>query len=80
MCNYNYKKETIFITRYEVHGEVFSLIIDSGSYSNMVSKEVLGKLGLVTRKLEESYMICWLNGIKDIKFNYRTLLDIAIGP
>lgn len=79
MRNNDNQRETIFHTKCEVQDKVLSLVVDGGSCNNIVSKEVVDKLGMITQKLEEPYRLCWLDDDKDIKVNSKTLLAFVIG-
>jgi hypothetical protein len=50
----------IFCTRYTVNQKVCDVIIDGGSKENVVSKEMVSKLGLKTDKHLTPYKIEWI--------------------
>jgi len=60
------QRENIFHTRCTIQGNVCSLIIDGGSYANVVSLSMIEKLGLQTMTYPHPYNIQWLNQSKRI--------------
>jgi len=56
-----------------------SLIIDGGSYANVVSLSMIEKLGLQTMTHLHLYNIQWLNQSKGIQVNSRCLVSFSIG-
>ena len=55
------QKENIFHTRCLINDKVCSMIIDSGSCTNVASVTLVLKLGLNTVKHEMHYQLQWLN-------------------
>lgn len=55
------QREKIFHTRCLINNKVFSMIIDSGSCTNIVSVTLVRKLGLNTIKHKRPYQLQWLN-------------------
>ena len=51
------QRETLFYTRCHVHGKVCSVIIDNGSYTNVVSILLINRLGLSTRLHPRPYKL-----------------------
>ena len=59
--------------------KVCSMIVDSGSCTNVVSEEMVTKLGLKTEKHPKPYNIHWLQDGRDVKITHRCLVSFSIG-
>jgi len=55
------------------------LIIDGGSYANVVSLSVIEKLGLQAMTHPHPYNIQWLNHSKGLQVNSCCLISLSIG-
>jgi hypothetical protein len=55
------QRENIFHTRCLINDKVCSMIIDSGTCTNVASVTLVRKLGLNTIKYERPYQLQWLN-------------------
>jgi len=73
------QRENIFHSRCTIQGKVCSVIIDGGSYANVVSLIMIGKLGLQTMTHPHPYNIQWLNQSKGIQVNSRCFVSFSIG-
>ena len=54
------------------------MIIDSGSFKNVVSKEMVQKLALKTIPHPSPYKLCWLQKEIKIKVKTRCLVSFSI--
>ena len=54
------------------------VIIDSGSYENVVSKKMVQKLVLKTIPHPRPYKLCWLQKGSEIKVKTRCLISFFI--
>ena len=61
------QREQIFHTRCKVQDQVCSMIIDSGSCTNVVSSLLVEKLHLPTLKHPDPYTLQWLNECGEVK-------------
>jgi hypothetical protein len=68
------QRANIFHTRYHVHNKIYSLIIDSGSCTNVISTELVNKLNLHTIKHLIPYKLQWLNNSSEVKVNKHVLI------
>jgi len=59
--------------------EVVSVIVDGGSYENMVSNELVKKVGLKKYKVKTPYNISWFKKGGEIAVKYRCLAPIQLG-
>ena len=73
------QREKIFHSRCTIQGKVCSLIIDSGSCSNVASTTPIKKLGLQTLVHRHRYYIQWLNQGKGLQVNSKCLVSFSIG-
>jgi len=72
------RRENIFHSRCTVQVKVCSLVIDGGSYANVVSLSMIEKPGLQTITHPHPYNIQWLNQTKGIQVNSRCLVSFSI--
>jgi len=54
------------------------MTIDGGSYANVVSLSITGKLGLQVMVLPHTYNIQWLNQSKGLQVNSMCLISFSI--
>ena len=73
------QRENIFHTRCKVKDKVCSMMIDSGSCTNVASVTMVEKLGLPTRKHPEPYKLQWLNDCGELKVNKQVKIAFSIG-
>jgi len=73
------QREHIFHTRCHINYKVCSLIIDSGSCTNVASTLVVEKLCLPTSKHPNPYRLQWLNDCGDIRVTKQVLISFSIG-
>jgi hypothetical protein len=57
------QRRSIFQTACTIKGEVCKLIVDGGSASNMISKDVVESLSLSTWEHPKPYYMQWINGV-----------------
>jgi len=73
------QREQIFHSRCTIKGKVCSLIIDSGSCTNVASTNLINKLGISTSSHPNPYKLQWLNQGSDMKVTKQALLSFSIG-
>jgi len=73
------QQENIFHSQCTVQGKFCSLIIDSGSYTNVVSQSMVEKLNLHAYAHPHPCNIQWLNQGKGLQVNSRCLISFSIG-
>ncbi len=71
------QRDNIFHTRYRMKDKVCSLIIDSGSCTNVANTELIEKLSLPTLKHPRTYKLHWLNDCGEVKVN-KQVVDFFI--
>ncbi len=72
------QREQLFYARCKVGGKVCSLIVDSGSCTNVASKEMVDKLKLELREHPKPYALQWLNKDKGLKVTKQALVNFEI--
>jgi len=72
--------ERLFHSHMWVKGSPLQFIVDSGSQKNLVSAEVMKRLGLPTTPHPQSYSIGWLNEGRDLKVRQQCHLPYSIKP
>ena len=73
------QQHNIFRTRCTVNKRVCDIIIDSGSSENIVSKVMVTKLGLQTRKHPAPYKIGWIKRGIEVKVTEVCHIKFSIG-
>lgn len=73
------QRESIFHTRCHIHDKVCSLIIDSGSCTNVASTILVHKLSLPTSKHPHPYKLHWLNDSGEVRVTDQVLVPFKIG-
>ncbi|CDY71285.1 BnaAnng36860D, partial [Brassica napus] len=73
------QRENIFHTRCSVDHKVCSLIIDGGSCTNVASKYLVDKLGLVKTAHPRPYRLKWLNYETELKIAEQVVVSFSIG-
>ncbi|XP_044489105.1 uncharacterized protein LOC123213695 [Mangifera indica] len=77
--NDNEQREHIFHTRCHIKDKVCSMIIDSGSCTNVASTLLVDKLNLETFKHPKPYKLQWLNECGEIRVTKQVLVVFSIG-
>jgi predicted aspartyl protease len=54
-------KKELFVLKIQVKQEVISAIVDTGSQKNLISEQLVQKLGLVTTPHPKSYPLVWIH-------------------
>jgi len=73
------QRENIFHTRCLINDKVCSMIIDSGSCTNVASVTLVRKLGLNTIKHERPYQLQWLNECGVVRVNRQVMISFSVG-
>jgi hypothetical protein len=73
------QRENIFHTRCLINDKVCSMIIDSGSYTNVASVTLVRKLGLNTIRYERPYQLQWLNECGVVRVNRQVMISFSVG-
>nr|GEY34704.1 hypothetical protein [Tanacetum cinerariifolium] len=72
-------RHNIFYTRCTSHGKVCDIIIDGGSFENVLSLNMVKKLQLKTEDHPHPYHLTWLDKKKEFKVSKRCLVQFSIG-
>ncbi|GAV82157.1 hypothetical protein CFOL_v3_25610 [Cephalotus follicularis] len=73
------QRENIFQSRCSIKGRVCSLIIDSGSCTNVAATTLVEKLNLSTTPHPSPYKLQWLSERNQLKVSQQVLLSFSIG-
>ncbi|KAJ4789806.1 DNA/RNA polymerases superfamily protein [Rhynchospora pubera] len=76
----DWKRHAIFKTNCTIGGKKCKLLIDSGNWENIISKEVVAKLNLTTTPHPHPYRLGWVNRGSEIQVDKRCQVQFAIGP
>ncbi|XP_071714018.1 uncharacterized protein [Rutidosis leptorrhynchoides] len=77
--DFSWLRNNIFRTKVTSKGKVCSMIIDGGSCENVVSVEMVEKLGLQTEDHPEPFKLTWLKRGNNVKVSKRCLFHFSIG-
>nr|GEZ02674.1 hypothetical protein [Tanacetum cinerariifolium] len=72
-------RNNIFRTKCTTKGKVCTVIIDGGSYDNMVAKTMVDKLELPVQDHPEPYQLTWLKKGNVVRVTQRCLVHFLIG-
>ncbi|CAM0951129.1 unnamed protein product [Alopecurus aequalis] len=72
------QRRSIFQTACTIKGEVCKLIVDGGSASNMISKDVVESLSLSTWEHPKPYYMRWINGVGKLKVTHRVKVPFTV--
>eukprot|EP00253_Pinus_taeda_P020767 PITA_20767 len=72
--------ERLFHSQMWVKGSPLQFIVDSGSQKNLISVEVVKRLGLPTTPHPQPYSIGWLHEGRDLKVRQQCRLPYSIKP
>jgi hypothetical protein len=72
------QRRSIFQTACTIKGEVCKLIVDGGSASNMVSKDVVESLYLPIWEHPKPYYMQWINGVGKLKVTHRVKVPFSV--
>jgi hypothetical protein len=73
------QRENIFHMRCLINNMVCSMIIDSGTCTNVASVTLVRKLGLNTIKHERPYQLQWLNECGVVRVNRQVMISFSVG-
>ncbi|XP_074267334.1 uncharacterized protein LOC141590662 [Silene latifolia] len=73
------QREQLFHTKCQVNNKWCSVIIDSGSCTNVASDEMVKKLGLATVVHPKPYALHWLNDGNSVKVTKQARIGLAMG-
>ena len=71
--------KNVFHTKCTAEGKVCLVIIDSGSFENLFSMEMVQKLSLKTIPHLNPYKLCWMQKGSERKVSTRCLVEFSIG-
>ncbi|XP_071727992.1 uncharacterized protein [Rutidosis leptorrhynchoides] len=72
-------RNNIFRTKVTAKGKVCTMVIDGGSFENVVSKDMVEKLNLETEDHPEPYQLTWLKRGNYVQVSKRCLVQFSIG-
>eukprot|EP00253_Pinus_taeda_P029008 PITA_29008 len=74
------EEERLFHSQMWVKGSPIQFIVDSGSQKNLISAEVVKRLGLLTTAHPQPYTIGWLHQGRDLRVSQQCRLPYNIKP
>ncbi|XP_074315385.1 uncharacterized protein LOC141651579 [Silene latifolia] len=74
------QREQLFHSRCKVNSRICTLIIDSGSCTNVIAKDVIAKLKLPTKNHPKPYKLHWLDGNNGVMVKKQALISLQLGP
>ena len=70
---------SIFRTNCQIYGKICKMIVDSSSFDNFVSYEMVNKLNLHTFPIDRPYRASWVNNDQNIFIKEQAYVDFSIG-
>eukprot|EP00253_Pinus_taeda_P002519 PITA_02519 len=74
------EEERLFHSQMWVRGSLLQFIVDSGSQNNLISTEVVKRLGLPTTTHPQPYTMGWLHQGRDLRVSQQCRLPYNIKP
>eukprot|EP00253_Pinus_taeda_P029996 PITA_29996 len=74
------EEERLFHSQMWIRGSPLQFIVDSRSQKNLISKEVMKQLGLLTTSHPQPYTIRWLHQGRDLRVSQQCRLPYNIKP
>ena len=75
----DYQRDNLFHTRCFVKGTACSLVIDSGSFTNVLSTMLIKRLQIPTQDHPKPYKLQWLNDSGTMKVVSQALISFTLG-
>ena len=75
----NTQRHQLFKTRCTINNKLVQLIIDIGSFENIIDREVMRKLKLPVEKHPHPYTIGWIKATQKIEVNEHCKVPFSIG-
>nr|CAD1835966.1 unnamed protein product [Ananas comosus var. bracteatus] len=72
------KREELFIFRVQVKNEVIDAIIDPGSQKNLISENLVQRLGLSTTPHPHPYLLGWINNNIEMNIDRQYKVKFAV--
>ena len=72
-------RQNIFQTTCIIGGKVCRMVIDSGSYENVILEEAITRLNLKTESHQTPYKLTWLNKRNQVRVFKHCLVSLSIG-
>lgn len=73
------QRKSLFRTTFKSQGNIFKVIVDSGSTENIVSTKMVDKLKLKKLAHLTSYKVSWLNWGQHVLVDEKVWVDYEIG-
>jgi hypothetical protein len=73
------QRSNIFQSECKIHDKVCKLIIDGGSFTNVISSDLVHALSLSTRRLPTPRYVQWMNKSGMLKITHRTRVKFSVG-
>ncbi|XP_049405047.1 uncharacterized protein LOC125868442 [Solanum stenotomum] len=74
-----YQRENLFHARCKIQYKVCSLIIDSGSFTNVVSSSLVERMKIQANKYPNPYKLQWLNESGEMKVLKQASIRFSVG-
>ncbi|KAK9698054.1 hypothetical protein RND81_08G079500 [Saponaria officinalis] len=74
------QRERLFHSRCKVNNRICTLIVDSGSCTNVIARDVVTKLKIPTKDHPKPYRLHWLDGNNGVMVKKQALISLQLGP
>ncbi|KAK9733218.1 hypothetical protein RND81_04G051900 [Saponaria officinalis] len=74
------QRERLFHSRCKVNDRICTLIVDSGSCTNVIARDIITKLKILTKDHPKPYRLHWLDGNNGVMVKKQALISLQLGP
>ena len=73
------QRSNIFQSEFKIQDKVCKLIIDGGSFANVLSSDLVNALSLSTRRLPTPCYMQWMNESGTLKITHKARVKFLVG-
>jgi hypothetical protein len=73
------QRSNIFQSECKIHDKVCKMIIDGGSFANVISSDLVNTLSLSTRRLPTPRYMQWMNHSGTLKITHKARVKFLVG-
>jgi hypothetical protein len=73
------QRSNIFQSEYKIQDKVCKLIIDGGSFANVISSDLVHALSLSMRRLTTPRYMQWINQSGTLKITHKARIEFSVG-
>ena len=73
------QRQNVFQSICKIKDKNCKVVIDGGSYNNIISSDLVHALGISTWRQPQPYYVKWLNGVGKLKITHRARVQFSVG-